>query len=44
MLDEVVPVAGMGTTGEVRLVPDPDTFHVLPYAPHTAAMLADLID
>ena len=43
MLDEVVPVAGMGTTGEVRLVPDPDTFHVLPYAPHTAAMLADLI-
>ena len=27
--------------GEIRLVPDPDTFTVLPYAPHSAAMLVD---
>jgi glutamine synthetase len=40
-LDQLQPVEGMGPVGEVRLVPDPDTFTVLPYAPHTAAMLAD---
>jgi glutamine synthetase len=31
----------MGPVGEIRLVPDPDTFRVLPYAPHTGAMLVD---
>jgi len=40
-LDQLQPVAGMGPVGEVRLVPDPDTFRVLPYAPNTGAMLAD---
>jgi glutamine synthetase len=40
-LDQLQPIEGMGPVGEVRLVPDPDTFTVLPYAPHTAAMLAD---
>jgi glutamine synthetase len=40
-LDQLQPVEGMGPVGEIRLVPDPDTFTVLPYAPHTAAMLAD---
>jgi glutamine synthetase len=40
-LDQLQPVEGMGPVGEVRLVPDPDTFTVLPYAPRTAAMLAD---
>jgi glutamine synthetase len=40
-LDQLQPVDGMGPVGEVRLVPDPDTFTVLPYAPHTAALLAD---
>jgi glutamine synthetase len=39
--DQLQPVEGMGPVGEVRLVPDPDTFAVLPYAPHTAAMLVD---
>src|SRR5213078_2898123 len=33
-LDQLQPVEGMGPVGEVRLVPDPDTFRVLPYAPH----------
>ena len=31
----------MGPVGEIRLVPDPDTFRVLPYAPRTGAMLVD---
>jgi glutamine synthetase len=40
-LDHLQPVDGMGPVGEIRLVPDPETFTVLPYAPHTAAMLVD---
>jgi glutamine synthetase len=40
-LDQLQPVADMGPVGEVRLVPDPDTFRVLPYAPNTGAMLVD---
>jgi glutamine synthetase len=40
-LDQLQPVAGMGPVGEIRLVPDPETFRVLPYAPHTGAMLVD---
>ena len=40
-LDQLQPVEGMGPVGEIRLVPDPDTFRVLPYAPHVGAMLVD---
>jgi glutamine synthetase len=40
-LDQLQPVEGMGPVGEVRLVPDPDTFRVLPYASHVGAMLVD---
>ena len=40
-LDQLQPVEGMGPVGEIRLVPDPDTFTILPYAPNTAAMLVD---
>src|SRR5260370_164643 len=43
MLDQLQAVAGMGPVGEVRIVPDPDTFVVLPYAPGAGAMLADLV-
>ena len=42
MLDQLQPVEGMGPVGEIRLVPDPDTFTVLPYAPHAAAMTVDM--
>ena len=34
-LDQLQPVEGMGPVGEFRLVPDLETFRVLPYAPHT---------
>lgn len=40
-LDQLQPVPAMGPVGEVRLVPDIDTFRVLPYAPHTGALLTD---
>ncbi len=42
-LDQLQPVDGMGPVGEIRLVPDPETFRILPYAPRTGAMLVDLI-
>jgi glutamine synthetase len=42
-LDQLQPVEGMGPVGEIRLVPDPDTFRVLPYAPRTGGMLVDLV-
>src|SRR6059036_419143 len=40
-LDQLQPVEGMGPVGEIRLVPDPETFRLLPYAPHVGAMLVD---
>jgi glutamine synthetase len=40
-LDQLQDVEGMGPVGEYRLVPDHDTFTVLPYAPHTGALLVD---
>jgi glutamine synthetase len=42
-LDELQPVEDMGPVGEVRLVPDLETFRVLPYAPRTGAVLTDHI-
>jgi len=41
--DELQPVSDMTPVGEVRLVPDPATFTTLPYAPHHALLLCDLI-
>jgi glutamine synthetase len=41
-LDQLQQVEGMGPVGEIRLVPDPDTFVVLPYAPRAAGMLVDM--
>jgi glutamine synthetase len=40
-LDQLQPIEGMGPVGEIRLVPDPETFRVLPYAPRLGAMLVD---
>jgi glutamine synthetase len=40
-LDQLQPIPGMGPVGEIRLVPDLDTFRELPYAPHTGAVLTD---
>jgi glutamine synthetase len=42
MLDHLASVDGMGPVGEIRLVPDPMTFAIAPYAPHTATVLVDM--
>jgi glutamine synthetase len=44
MLDELQPVDGMGPAGEIRIVPDPDSYVNLPFSPGAAAMMSDLID
>src|SRR5437870_5163629 len=44
MLDQLAHVEGMGPVGEIRLVPAPQTFTVLPYAPHSAAMTVDMLN
>ncbi|MEU9078788.1 glutamine synthetase family protein [Kitasatospora sp. NPDC004745] len=43
LLDLGQPVPGFDAVGEVRLVPDPDSFVRLPHAPGSAAMLCDLL-
>jgi glutamine synthetase len=42
-VDTLAEVEEMGPVGEFRLVPDPQTFSVLPYAPHTASMMCNMI-
>jgi glutamine synthetase len=43
MLDRLVPEGSFGPVGEIRLVPDLDTFTVLPYAPKSARVLVDML-
>jgi glutamine synthetase len=43
MLDRLATVEGMGPVGEIRLVADPATFVVAPYAPHTGVVLVDML-
>jgi glutamine synthetase len=43
MLDRLVPEGTFGPVGEIRLVPDLDTFAVLPYAPKSARVLVDML-
>lgn len=44
MLEQLVHVDGMESVGEVRVVPDPDTYGVLPWVPRTASMYSDQVD
>ncbi len=44
LLEQVVHIPGMEPVGEIRLVPDPDTFTVLPWAPASASVLCDQLD
>ncbi len=39
--ETLASVEGAGAVGEFRLIPDLDTFTLLPYAPHTAAMFCN---
>jgi glutamine synthetase len=42
MLDQLVPEGSFGPVGEIRLLPDLETFAVLPYAPKSARLLCDM--
>lgn len=42
-LDQLQDVEGMGPVGEIRLVPDPASFAVLPYVPGSAALMCDML-
>ena len=42
-LDFLAPGGTYGPVGEVRLIPDPGTFTLLPYAPRSAQMICDLV-
>ena len=41
LLETLVDVEGMEPVGEIRLVPDPGTFSLLPWAPGSASVLCD---
>lgn len=41
MLEQFVPIAGMEPVGEIRIVPDPDTYSRLDWVPRTASLLCD---
>jgi glutamine synthetase len=43
VLDRLAPVPGMGPVGEIRLVADPSTFVVAPYAPRTGVVRVDMV-
>jgi len=42
-VESLATVEGMGPIGEFRLIPDPQTFVILPYVPNTGGMLCDMI-
>ena len=42
-VESLASVEGMGPVGEFRLIPDPNTFVILPYVPSTGTMLCDMI-
>lgn len=42
-VESLAPVEGMGPIGEFRLIPDPNTFTVLPYVPNSGSMMCDMI-
>ena len=43
MLDQLVAEGSFGPVGEIRLTPDPATFALLPYAPHSARLICDML-
>jgi len=43
MLDQLAPEGAFGPVGEVRLMADPATFALLPYAPRSARLLCDML-
>lgn len=44
IFDHLQPIPEMTAVGEVRLMPDPESFRILPYHPKVAAIMCDQID
>jgi glutamine synthetase len=44
LLETLVPIPGMEPVGEIRLVPDPETFTMLPWIPRSGGILCDQLD
>lgn len=44
LLEQLIPIKGMEPVGEIRLMPDPATFSVLPWTPGSASLLCDQLD
>ena len=42
-VESLASVEGMGPVGEFRLIPDPNTFAILPYVPNAGSMMCDMI-
>src|SRR5713226_3240458 len=42
-VESLASVEGMGPVGEFRLIPDPQTFVILPYVPNSGSMMCDMI-
>src|SRR4029078_11841792 len=43
-LDFLAPDGTYGPVGEVRLIPDPDTFVILPYAPRSGQVCMNMVE
>src|SRR5260370_11092736 len=43
-LEQLIDIEGMEPVGEIRLVPDPETFSVLPWTPSSASLICDQLD
>jgi glutamine synthetase len=43
LINTLVPIEGMAPVGELRMMPDPETFTILPWMPEHASMNCDLI-
>ncbi len=44
LLEQLVDVEGMEPVGEIRLVPDAETFSILPWTPSSASIICDQLD
>ncbi len=44
LLEQLIDIEGMEPVGEIRMVPDPNTFTILPWNPGSASIICDQLD
>ncbi len=44
LLEQLIDIDGMQPVGEIRLVPDAETFSILPWTPASASLICDQLD